>query len=332
MKEKLVYLLLFVFLNVNSQEIYVVNSVNEIKIVNAETFEVTSLFTIDIQQAGFITDLAFAPDGRLFAVTNVWTLIEIDLQNDTFIPLADLPQGDPYTALVCNADNELLTARIFSEELYAYDLDTDETTLVDTGISTPGDFTFYKGNLVYPYILNDFIKAYDGTNIENIGCSVPLLWTFVNDFEACESNTIYAFDQFAKLYRYDLETEDFEILADLVSETGLLYGGATMTEYMASACPVEELSTVLCDPLGNEDLNNFGIILMSNPVRDVINFEFMNVVPETYKMYSVDGKLVQVGKIEDQEISITELNFGVYFLQLFEPNGLNVFTEKIIKK
>lgn len=332
MKEKLICFLLLVFLTVNSQEIYVVNSVNGIKIVNAETFEVTTLFTVDIQQAGFITDLAFAPDGRLFAVTNVWTLIEIDLQNETFIPLADLPQGDPYTALVCNADNELLTARIFSEELYAYDLDTDETNLVDTGISTPGDFTFYKGNLVYPYILNDFIKAYDGTNIENVGCSVPLLWTFVNDFEACESNTIYAFDQFAKLYRYDLETEDFEILADLVSETGLLYGGATMTEYMASACPIEELSTVLCDPLGVEDLNSFGIILKSNPVQDIISFEFRNVVPEIYKLYAIDGKLVQTGEIDDQAISIFELSSGLYFLHLFEPNGLNIFTEKVIKK
>lgn len=332
MREKLLYFLLFVFLTANSQEIYVVNSINEIKIVNAETFEVTPLFTIDNTQAGFITDLAFSPDGRLFAVTNVWTLIEIDLVNETFIPLANLPQGDPYTALVCNANNELLTARIFSEELYAYNLDNNETTLLDTGISTPGDFTFYKGNLVFPYILNDFIKSYDGTHISNVGCSIPLLWTFVNNFEDCENNAIYAFDQFAKLYHYDLETEDFELLTNLISETGMLYGGATMTEYMASACPVQELSTVICDPLGLEDLENHGIGLKKNPVEDIIHFKFKNIVPETYKLYSVDGKLIRVGDLEDQEISITELNSGMYFLQLFESNGLKVFTEKIIKR
>ena len=277
MKGKLLLLLFCTFWSSPAQEIYVVNSVNELKIINSETQTVTDLFTVDAQQAGFITDLAFSPSGRLFAVTNIWTLLEIDLQNETFIPLADLPNANPYTALVCNSNDELFTSRIFAEELYSYNINTGGITLVETGISTPGDFTYYKGNLVYPNITNDFIKAYDGTTISNVGCSVPLIWTFVNVFTNCEDNIIYAFDQFAKMYRYDLETEDFELVADFVQETGLLYGGATMTEYMASDCPVASLETVTCEPLGTQNFNEYGIALRSNPVG--ANIELVVSIP-----------------------------------------------------
>lgn len=320
------------FCSLSAQDIYVVNSVNELKIINSETQTVTDLFTIDAQQAGFITDLAFSPGGRLFAVTNVWTLLEIDLQNETFIPLADLPIGNPYTALVCNSNNELFTARIFAEELYSYNIDTGDITLVETGISTPGDFTYFKGNLVYPNIMNDFIKAYDGTTISNVGCSVPLIWTFVNVFTACENNIIYAFDQFAKMYRYDLETEDVELVADFVQETGLLYGGATTTEYMASDCPVQTLETVNCEPLGTENFNAYGIALKSNPVES--NIELIVAIPYqlSYTLYNTEGRMISQGKVFNHSIPVSDVPPGLYFLQLTEENGLNVFSKKIAIK
>ncbi|MCW5518999.1 T9SS type A sorting domain-containing protein [Aureitalea sp. L0-47] len=333
MKQKLLTLfVLSFFYSLSAQDIYVVNSLNELKIVNSETFTVTDLFAVDAQQAGFITDLAFSPDGRLFAVTNSWTLLEIDLQNETFIPLANLPIADPYTALVCNSSNELFTARILSEELYSYNIDTGDITLVETGISTPGDFTYFKGNLVYPNIMNDFIKAYDGSTISNVGCSVPLLWTFVNVFTDCEDNIIYGFDQFAKMYRYDLETEDFEVVADLVQETGLLYGGATMTEYMASDCPVASLETVTCEPLGTENFNEYGIALKSNPVQTTIDLVVNIPYKLSYSLYNTQGRLVSQGKVYNQAIPVGDLSAGLYFLQLSEENGLNVFSKKIAIK
>ena len=315
-----------------AQEIYVVNSVNELKIINSETQTVTDLFTVDAQQAGFITDLAFSPSGRLFAVTNVWTILEIDLQNETFIPIADLPSGNPYTALVCNSNDELFTSRIFAEELYSYNINTGDITLVDTGISTPGDFTYFKGNLVFPNIMNDFIKAYDGTSISNVGCSVPLIWTFVNVFTDCEDNIIYAFDQFAKMYRYDLETENFEIVADFVQETGLLYGGATMTEYMASDCPLVSLETVSCEPLGTENFNAFGIALKSNPVDADIELVVNIPYQLSHVLINTEGRVVSRGKVLNNSIPIGDLPSGLYFLQLTEENGVNVFSTKIAKK
>ncbi len=315
----------------NAQEIYIVNSFNEIKIVNVNDLSVTDLFGIPTSEAGFITDLAFSPDGRLFGVTNVWTLIEIDLTNETFIPVANLPEGDSYTSLVCNANNELLTSRWLAQELYSYSLDTGTTTFVDSQISSPGDYTFYKGNLVFPGFLNDFIKAYNGTETYNVGCSVPLLWTFVNDFVDCDTNTIYAMDQFAKLYRYDLETENYELLADLVSQTGQVYGGATMTEYLASDCPLESLTTVNCS-LNTEAFNPYGIEIVSNPVTHKILFTIQNPVSLEYSLFNLEGKKVLQGKLVHLEIPVTEISSGIYFLQIRDHNALTVFTKKIIKK
>lgn len=327
----LILLFVLCFDAIVSQEVYVVNSINELKIINTESLTVTDLFAIDAQQAGYITDLAFSPDGRLFGVTNAWTLLEIDVQNETYIHLADLPIGDPYTALVCNANNELLTARIFSEELYSYNLDTAEITLVDTGISTPGDFTFYKGNLVYPNILNDFIKAYDGSSTSNVGCSVSLLWTFVNQFTDCDTNIIYAFDEFAKLYRYDLETENIEEIADFFQETGILYGGATTSEYMASACPVDDLGTVLCQPLGINKYNEFGIALEFNPVTNYVQFDIKPDRALNYEIYSIQGIQVMQGKLVNETIDVTSLSIGSYFVRLFDRSQRQLFMQQIVK-
>ncbi|WP_461304738.1 T9SS type A sorting domain-containing protein [Aureisphaera sp.] len=326
-----VFLALLFFTCSFGQQLYIVNNVNDIKIIDVSDLSVTDLFTIPISEAGFITDLAFSPDGRLYGVTNNWTIIEIDLVGETFIPVADLPEGDSYTSLVCNANNELLTSRWLAQELYSYNLDTGVTTFVDNNISSPGDYTFYKGNLVYPGFLNDFIKAYDGNERINIGCSVPLLWTFVNDFEDCQTNTIYALDQFAKLYRYDLESEDYELLADLVAQTGQVYGGATMTEYMASSCPQESLGTVVCS-LNTEEFNPYGIDLIENPVRSTLHFQILNEAPLTYSIFTLEGKLALRGKVQNQRIPISEINTGIYFLELKDENSLTAFTERFLKE
>ena len=316
-----------------AQEIYVVNNVNEIKIINVDDFSVTDLFGISIQEAGFITDLAFTPDGRLFGVTNIWTIIEIDLINETFSQVVELPTGDAYTALVSNSSNELFTSRYLNQELYKYNLDTGETTFVENDISTPGDYTFYKGNLVYPSFFNDFIKSYDGVETSNIGCSVPLIWTFVNQFEDCENNTIYALDQFAKLYRYDLETEDYEFITDLVSETGPLYGGATTTEYMASDCPVAVLEEVSCEVLSAGDFNPYGIETFPNPITDVLYIRATHSMEGfSFRIHDMRGILIASGPVPKIPSIPLNVPSGLYFLEVIDVNGMSVFQEKLLRK
>lgn len=330
MKIRLLLFLFFSMSSIQAQEIYLVNSANTINIVNIETLQVTELFTVDASQAGYLTDIAFAPDGRFFGVTNGWRLIEIDILNQTFSFVADLPVGDPYTALVCNSQGQLLTSRTFSEELYAYDLNTSSLSMVATGISSPGDFTFYKGNLVYPNILNDFIKAYDGNTITSIGCSISFLYTFVNNFQDCESNDIYAFDQFANLYNFDLETENYELIANLFDELGLVNGGATQTEYMASACTVENLETVTCEILSVNEVNSLKFMLYPNPVTERVNILNPSQEIKNMEVYSLMGELLKTQKDNLSYVDLSNEAAGIYLLKITSIYG-QISIQKIIK-
>jgi hypothetical protein len=332
MKLKIIVILILITTSAQAQEIYVVNSINEIKIINVQSLLVSELVTVNVQEVGYITDIAFAPDGRLYAVTNGWQLYEIDLVTGEATLLTDLPIADPYTALVCNSEYELFTSRIFSQELYSYDLINGTLEFIDNNIATPGDFTFYKGNLIYPNIFNDFIKAYDGSNILNIGCSIPFLYTFVNDFEGCAANNIYAFDQFANLYLFDLESENFDQIASFFEFTGLLNGGATLTEWLASDCPLEQLETVLCLPLNTNDIDFPTISLKANPVEEIIEFEISKPLELSYMIYNIDGKLLKKDILESNYISISEFSSGLYMLHIIDISGQFIYKDRIIKK
>jgi hypothetical protein len=315
-----------------SQDLYIVNSDNEIKVVDLDTYEVQDLFTVDPIEFGILNDLAFSPNGLLFGVTSSWKLVEIDILTGTTTQIFDLPIGGGYTSLVCSVENELYTSRISPPKLYKFNLDTNQIDQVIENISTPGDFTFYKGNLVYPNIANDVIIGFDGSNFTDIGCSMPLIFTFVNDFVNCENNSIYAFDLSANLYLFDLETENVELLINLSSDLGQVNGGATKTEYLASACPLESLELVICNPLGYQKFNLYGITLKSNPVEDMIEFEMTNLMDLDFSLINAEGKLVMEGSVDDNCISTYRLDSGIYFLKMINNVGLKVFEGKIIKK
>lgn len=318
--------------NLYSQDIYIVNNDNEVKEVELDTYAVQDLFTVDPTEFGILNDLAFGPDGRLYGVTSSWKLVEIDILSGAATLITDLPIGGAYTSLVCSANNELYTSRISPPQLYTYNLDTNSLALVIENVSTPGDFTFYKGNLVYPNIGSDVIKGFDGVNFTDIGCSLPLIFTFVNDFEDCETNNIYAFDFNANLYLFDLETENNELITNLSSELGPVNGGATLTENLASACPIEVLEPVICIPLGTQNFNLHGIALKSNPVENTIDFEITNPMKLNFSLFSTEGRRVMEGTVENNSIPASRLYPGMYFIQMTNSAGLIVFESKIIKR
>ncbi|MBT8256250.1 MAG: T9SS type A sorting domain-containing protein [Bacteroidia bacterium] len=316
-----------------AQEIYIINNENELKILDVSDFSVTQVLTVNTSTYGAMLDIAFNPDGRLFATTNFNTLIEIDLSTQQVSVIATLPSGGTYPGLGANANNELVTSKFLQQELYSYDIDTQEFSLVANNISTPGDFSYFKGNLIYPSFFNDFIKAFDGSNIVNVGCSVPLLFGIANVFEDCETNTIYAFDEDAKVYLYTLGEPEFEVVADLWTETGPIFGAATTTEYMASACDLVVPNSVECSVLSVNDYNPFGISLLINPVMDGIEL----LIPRpnfqlTYTLFNVQGASVCNGLVNSSYIDIGNLTAGWYILKLYDSNGRTVFTEKMIKQ
>lgn len=328
-KLTLLFLLLLFNQMVNAQDIYIVNELNELKIVDTQDFSITNLFTVDIPSAGFISDLAFSPLGKLYGVTGNKTLIEIDLVNEDFQIIEQLPTGNNYPGLVANANNELITATFSGGNLYVHDIDTGETNVVASGLSTPGDFTFYKGNLIFPSVLDDDVKAYDGNEIKTVGCSGPDVFAFVNVFTACNENVVYGIDEDSKVFLYDMESTDNVEVADLLSEVGIIFGAATMSEYMASDCPLEDLVEVEDCTLGVNDLRFSDFIIIENPVENLLKFETSkNIDHAQYNIFDMQGSIVLTGTFNAEQIEVSGLQSGVYFLKV---NSINVVPQNIQK-
>ena len=313
-----------------AQEIYVVNSTNQLKTIDTTTFTVTDLFTIQDFTIGIITDLAFGPDSSLYGITQNKKIIEIDIQNQSVEVIADIFGGEVYTALTCNSNNELFYNRFLSRKLYKFDLNTLQETFLESDISSPGDFTFYKGNLVYPNYNDDFIRAYDGSEIVNIGCAAPQIWTFVNVFEDCYNNTIYAIDQLSRVYEYTLETDQFELVANLFTQAGQIYGGATLSEHMASDCPTETLNTVICDPLATADFNLEDGILRSNVIADVLYLRNIHPYRLEYKLFNISGSLIKNGPVNGNEIMVPGMRSGMYFIVFKDTETSRRYIEKLV--
>ena len=314
-----------------AQDLYVVTNANELKIINLETFQVTDLFAIDIYEVGYIVDIAFSPNGDMYGVTGNRTLLQIDLNNQSYTIIANLPNSDSYPGLVCNNNNELITSSYLGGILYKYNLDTQSLNSVTDNASTPGDFTIYKGNLVYPSTFEANIQSYNGSTFTTVGCVISSLFTFVNSFENCTNNTIYAIDENNKIYKYNLETTTFELVADLIGVVNKIYGGATLTEHLASACTIEPLMSVNCE-LSATDFSQNAFNLFPNPANTYLNITIpVSFQQLEFTIFDNLGRIVFTERSNKNKIDISVLIPGVYFLRL-KVDGRNVGqTEKFIK-
>ena len=69
--------------------------------------------------------------------------------------------------------------------------------------------------------------------------------------------------------------------------------------------------------------------LFPNPASEILNINH-SYSEVTYNLFSIDGKIIKSGNIENQQINISDLQSGIYLLQL--NSGGKTETKKIIKK
>ena len=67
-----------------------------------------------------------------------------------------------------------------------------------------------------------------------------------------------------------------------------------------------------------------------NPVADVINIVGVNTAAANYKLYTIDGKQVKSGILENAQINLSDLSKGLYLLQLESEGKTEI--KKISKK
>jgi uncharacterized surface protein with fasciclin (FAS1) repeats len=84
---------------------------------------------------------------------------------------------------------------------------------------------------------------------------------------------------------------------------------------------------LLSSYLGVDELNKVDVQVAPNPSTDVIRFS--NITTEEYMIYNVVGAVVQSGKVTNNELNISNLENGNYFLRLTNNEG--TYQTKFVK-
>jgi len=83
--------------------------------------------------------------------------------------------------------------------------------------------------------------------------------------------------------------------------------------------------------VGIEDATASDIIIYPNPVSDKL-FLSNELLNKDYDIISLTGIIVKSGKIDKNEIDLTELKSGIYFIQIKENTAFNTRIIKLMKK
>lgn len=314
---------------VNAQTAYIVTRANEIKELDLVDLETTDLMTIDIATVGYIVDLAYAPNNKLYGITGNRQIIEIDIINNTFEFVYDIPLAENFPGMVANNNNELLFSSTATLNLHSYNITTNEFKIEATNVTTPGDFTFFKGNLIYP--TNFDVKALNDIGISSVGCTEPLIFTFINVFEDCETNTIYGIDEQNIVYKYTIGTDEVEFHGTIAIPE-IIFGGTTKTEYMASSCTLIALDNVDCSAiLSVGEMLSEGIKVYPNPTIHQVFIDLPTFVTSaSVKLIHMNGRLIQQWSDAPPFISFENESSGIYFLEITTAG--HTILKQIIKR
>jgi len=335
MKKKVILFIVVLFnLTIKSQEIYTINADLELQVINLFDFTVTNLFTVPVDEGDSIFDIAFSADGRLFGVEGGGNIIEIDLVNESSSIIGAFPNNgmQNFPGLIATANNKLLSSESETRILYSYDLDTGETMALGEGVRALGDFTFYKGNVIWP-AQGGYIETFNPitTAITKVSCVDFAAYAFVSVFENCNDSIIYGIDPYnGRLYTYNIEEETTDQIANLNSQIDNIFGAATTSEFLGSLCLAQTLDEGDC-VLMVEEFEKYDIGFYPNPVRKEITItSTINLNGYGYAIWDIQGRKVQGGILKNQEITIEKANSGVYFLQINNLAGVKIHHEKII--
>lgn len=331
------YLVLFMILATSTllyaQEFYICNfknttGVSSIRLVD-EDFNVSHIVDVNVS-AGIILDISFDSTGKLYGVTSINTIIEFNLSNGLYSVIHQFTEAGTYNSLTYDSLNdELITINWDTFTIYRFNLGTQTiTSAIIIGISTPGDLTFYKGNLIFQDASTSDFVTYDGFEYKTIACGFNQgFFGFSNYTTSCNTNYVYAFGEFGLIYQYNVEDNNYQLIGDITTQTDFVYGSATINEYQASNCPLVNLDEVDCD-LSVNDNNLSEIEIYPNPTTGKIfvstNSFYDNLY---YSLYTIDGKLLETS-IFYSEINLENLTKGIYILELH--NELN--SESVIKR
>ncbi len=341
MKNFYIIILILLGIKTSAQEFYITSYdystyLNTIKYIDANlnATPVATFYFLGDQ----ILDIAYAPDGKLYGTISD-AIIELDLANGTSNEVYQFPLPGNYNSLVCNSNNEIVALDFNSQRLITIDLATfTEVSNIYLGESSPGDLTFYKGNLIFESASSSNVIGYHGTNLKTVACGIKRLsgeyfqfLGFSNYTDSCDNNFVYGFSEDGYVYSYNIESQTNEEVGELIQNyTGPINGATSINEYTASACPLQELDEVNCNlDVFDQALSN--LLFYPNPVEETLHVQNSNTDEELYfKLYSQDGRML-IKNILTPEIDFSKFSSGVYFMEIYNKSKSLSTTKKIIK-
>ena len=297
-----------------------------------QNFNLTFITDVDLY-AGNLSDIALSSNGKMYGITEGSVLIEINLTDGSTTNLHSFSSALNFTSLVYdNSDNLLWTLETSTNTLYSYSLDSmSVNSMTQIGVHTPGDLTFYKGNLIFINEEDLELVTYTGNQVETIACGGGQDFYGISNFvTSCNENLVYAFSAGGGVYRYNIEINDFQLVANLNLQDFVIFGSTSSTEYLASTCPFENLNAIDCTfGISQNSLDN--LILYPTPTHDTV---YVKNLPSTgglyYTLYTVTGLMVKQEKLAE-ELSLGSLPDGIYFLKIYNEDKTIKITKKINK-
>lgn len=326
--------------NLFGQDIFVVGINNKVYQLDSNN---NLLYHGDINSNMVTGDIAIAPNGKMYSLKNGsgtnLEILEIDFINNTatIIDTLPIPASGSYS-LTCSNSYELF-ALGSNYELWKYNLLTGTSSFVaNLGSSSPGDITFYKGNIIFQSDNGGNIKSYNlaNGNINTILC-IPnsvstLLWGLGNVFTACGNEKIIASDNTNKFYELNISNGTVNLIN---VNTGILpvnvqiLGMASTSEHYATLCNSEQLAEVDCSMSTAENSDDKIINIYPNPTDGFLFFNSTKSI-SSVNIYDSNGRNLKSYKTVSNYIDIGFLSNGVYLFEIDIDNY--IYKRTIIKK
>ena len=326
---------LSVFASGFSQTVYMNTTLKKIYRANADN-SVTLMVTTDI----VLNDIAIDTNGNFYGITEEGKIVSIDMQTGittTLVTLTFVQSGNK--SLVCNDQNELFTISTPYGKLYKYSIATNEVTEIASVSSTPGDLTFYKGNLIFPgdWIGNEaWIRAYDfqTNSMKTIYCGSPtdvnfFFWGITNRFTSCNENEIIGWQQFVYNYDLDNHTATLSPLDPAMNASVMMISGlASDNEYLASnqECYVN-LEPIDC-ALGIHENKYTTVEILPNPATETFAIHNKKEIT-AIEILDINGRFIKTLPANLETFDISDLQKGVYLVKI-SRNHQTMF-KKLVK-
>ncbi len=316
-----------------SQAVFISTSENKIYELDAD-YTATLRVRVDSLD-GQIYDIAFSPDGTLYAIINN-VIIEVNMEDGSYEEVVELTSATApaaFTSLTCSNEGELIFIDNENFQLYKYDLLTDVIELIDTNeaFNTPGDVTLYRGNVLFPNF--PYLKAYNLSNgtISNIACLPEingLLWGIATDFNSCDTGQILSVNVVGEVWEFGVY--EGLISANQTTPANLsTFGMASVNEHLYSECNFvfEDISCIT--PVSNKMVDGEEYQVFPNPFRDQFSVSNITDVFEV-ALYNASGVLVYEAKDVGMPLDVSFLPSGWYFFRITTPKG--IFNRRIVKE